>query len=120
MNSSGGKISGHPCEMRMAAVLSVIQFERESMLWRSILFFIPSGQTLSKALETSRRTTFVLCFFLLGVGYDSMEDGEGSVRPSTSSESVLVVVVEVVKCEVCQEFCRGFQKTTMLRWVRSF
>ena len=35
-------------------------------------------------------------FVLLCVGYGFMEDGEGSVRPSTSPESVLVVVVEVV------------------------
>ena len=33
---------------------------------------------------------------LLGVGYGFMEDDEGSVRPSTSPETVLVVVVEVV------------------------
>ena len=35
-------------------------------------------------------------YVLLGVGYDSMENGEGSVHPSTSPESVLVVIVEVV------------------------
>ena len=33
---------------------------------------------------------------LLGVGYDSTEDAKVSVRPLTSPESVLVVVVEVV------------------------
>ena len=37
---------------------------------------------------------------LLGVGYGFMEDGEGSVCPSASPETVLIVVVKVVKCEV--------------------
>ena len=35
-------------------------------------------------------------FVLLCVGYGFMEEGEGGVRPSTSPESVLVVVVEVM------------------------
>ena len=35
-------------------------------------------------------------FVLLTVGYGFMEDGEGSERPLTFPESVLVVIVEVV------------------------
>ena len=39
-----------------------------------------------------------VCFVyvLLDVGYGLIEDDEGSVRPSISPESVLVVVVEVM------------------------
>ena len=50
--------------------------------------------SLLKALETSRRTMFVECV-LLGVGYGFMEDGEGSVCPSTFPGTVMVVVVGV-------------------------
>ena len=35
-------------------------------------------------------------FVFLGVGYGFIGDGDGSVHPSTSPETVLVVVVEVV------------------------
>ena len=46
-----------------------------------------------------------------------MEDGKGSVRLSTSPKSGLIVVVEVVKCEMVVEAgvedsvntCRGFR-----------
>ena len=52
----------------MEAVLSVMKFERMRMkegcmLGRSILCLGTSCQTLSKALETSRRIVFVVCLF---------------------------------------------------------
>ena len=67
-------VNGGPVrwEMRMEAVLSVKKFERMRvkegcMLRRSILCLSPSCQTLSKALETSRRIMFVDCVFYWGL-----------------------------------------------------
>ena len=104
------KVNGGPVrwEMRMEAVLLVMKFERMRvkkgcMLRRSILFLNYSGQTFSKALETSRRTFVCSVFVLLSVGYSFMKDGCGSVHPSTSPKSLLVVVVEVMWCEMVVE-----------------
>ena len=87
-------------DMRMEAVLSCMKFERMRLnegckLRRNILCLNHSCQTLSKTLETLRRLSYWMCV-LLGVGYGFMEDGEGGVRPSTSPESMLVVVVKIV------------------------
>ena len=49
-----------------------------------------------KSLGDVTKDYVCVVFVLLGVGYGFMEEGEGGVRPSTSPESVLVVVVEVM------------------------
>ena len=89
-------------ELRMEAVLLVMKFERMRvkegcMLRRSILCLSLSCQMLLKASETSRRITFAVCLLCRVLNMVSWKmRRQGSVRPSTSPKSVLVVIVEVV------------------------
>ena len=54
-----------------------------------------------KSFGDVRKDYVVGVFVLLGVGYGFMKDGEGRVRPSTSPQSVLNVVVEVGVIDGC-------------------
>ena len=56
----------------------------------------PSCQTLSQALETSRRTIFVECVFCWALDMVSWKMARAVSLNPTPPESVLVVVVEMV------------------------